>query len=80
MIEMIQIEINEEKCIRPPECTKCLQQCPEGVLWNYPRVGGTLVQKAEDWIVVPAEMTLCTGCKICEEICPEQAITVRIDA
>ncbi|UCD09182.1 MAG: 4Fe-4S binding protein [Dehalococcoidales bacterium] len=76
---MIQIEINEEKCIQPPECTVCLQQCPEGVFLNYPREKRTPTKGAGDWIVVPAHMTLCTGCRICESICPREAVKVTVD-
>jgi Pyruvate/2-oxoacid:ferredoxin oxidoreductase delta subunit len=77
VIEMIQIKIDEEKCIRPPECTKCLQLCPERVLLNYPRERRAPGKKAGDWVVVPVHMTLCTGCKICEDVCPEKAIMVN---
>ena len=37
-------------------------------------------KKAGDWIVVPAQMTLCTGCKIYEDICLQKAITVSVSA
>jgi Pyruvate/2-oxoacid:ferredoxin oxidoreductase delta subunit len=77
---MIQIKIDEKKCTRPPKCTRCLLSCPEGVLWNYPRDRRAPGKKAGDWVVVPVKMTLCTGCKICEETCPEKAVTVNISA
>jgi Pyruvate/2-oxoacid:ferredoxin oxidoreductase delta subunit len=76
--EMIQITIDEKKCTRPPECTKCLRLCPEGVLLTYPRERREVGKAAGDWVVVPSEVTLCTGCKICEEVCPEKAVTVSI--
>ncbi len=77
VVMMIQINIDEKKCVRPPECTKCLQLCPEGVLLNYPRDRRAPGKAAGDWVVVPAQTTLCTGCKICEQVCPEKAITVN---
>jgi ferredoxin len=77
--EMIEIKIDEQKCTRPPECTKCLQSCPEGVLLNYPRDRRAPDKKAGDWVVVPVTMTLCTGCRICEDVCPEKALTVSVE-
>lgn len=47
---------------------------------NYPQDKRTPDKKAGDWVVVPVQMTLCTGCKICEEVCPQKAITVSVDA
>jgi Pyruvate/2-oxoacid:ferredoxin oxidoreductase delta subunit len=75
---MIQITIDEKKCTRPPDCTICLRFCPQGVFMNYPRQKREPGKAAGDWVVVPVEMTLCSGCKICEEVCPEKAITVSV--
>lgn len=77
---MVQIDILQEKCKSPRECRKCLETCPEGVFMNYPRVGREPGKKAEDWAIVPALMSLCTGCKVCEEVCPQEAITVSVVA
>ncbi len=75
---MMQITIDDQKCTRPPECTKCLQRCPEGVLANYPRQKRAPGKDAGDWVVMPVHVSLCTGCKICEEVCPEKAISVTV--
>ena len=75
---MMQIEINEQKCKSPRECRKCLQACPEGVLMNYPKDERAPGKKAGDWVVVPVLMSLCTGCKVCEEVCPENAVMVSM--
>ena len=77
---MMQIEINEKKCRSPRECLKCLQACPEGVLVNYPRDARAPGKRAGDWVIVPLVASQCTGCKVCEEICPENAITVSVAA
>lgn len=73
---MMKIEINEQKCKSPRECLKCLQACPEGVLMNYPRQGRAPGKKAENWAIAPVWLSLCTGCKVCEEVCPREAVTV----
>lgn len=75
---MVQIEINEEKCKSPRECRKCLEVCTEGVFMTSPRVGRAPSKKAEDWVITAVFLTLCTGCKVCEEICPQDAITVSV--
>jgi ferredoxin len=75
---MMQIEINEKKCTSPWECRKCLAACPETVLMAYPLVGRQPGKAPEDWRIRPVFLTLCTGCKICSEICPQNAITVSI--
>ena len=75
---MMQIEINEEKCKSPRECLKCLQACPELIFIIYPRDARAPGKRAGNWAIVPVLKSLCTGCKICEEICPEKAVTVSV--
>ena len=77
---MMQIEIDEQKCKSSRECLKCLQACPEGVFANYPREGRVPGKKVSAWTIVPVLMSLCTGCKICEEVCPQKAVTVSVAA
>jgi NAD-dependent dihydropyrimidine dehydrogenase PreA subunit len=77
---MIKVEINEQKCKSPRECHKCLEVCPEGVLMNYPRDRRAPGKRAGDWVIVPVLLSFCTGCRFCEEACPEEAITVSITA
>ena len=77
---MVQIDIVQEKCPSARECRKCIEACPEGVFMNYPRVAREPGKRAEDWVIAPALMSLCTGCKVCEEVCPQEAITVSVVA
>ena len=77
---MVEIEIDHQECTPPPECAKCLQSCPQGVFMNYPRDRRTPGGNAGDWVVVPVQMTLCTGCRICEDVCPHGAVTVTVTA
>jgi len=77
---MIQIEINEEKCKSPRKCRKCIEACPEGVFMTYPRQARAPGKKAGDWAIVPVLVSLCTGCKVCEEVCLRKAVTVSVAA
>lgn len=77
---MMQIEINEQKCQSSRECLKCLQACPEGVFISYPREARAPGKSAGNWAISPLMKSLCTGCKVCEEVCPQQAVTVSLAA
>lgn len=77
---MIQIEWNDKSCTSPDECRQCLDVCPQGVFGIYPRDGRKPGKAAGNWAIAPLYLSLCTGCEICEEICPENAITVSVAA
>jgi formate hydrogenlyase subunit 6/NADH:ubiquinone oxidoreductase subunit I len=73
---MIQITWDSTKCTSPRECRKCLDACPQGVFVSYPRDGRKQGEVTKDWAIAPLFLSLCTGCQICEEICPEDAIAL----
>jgi ferredoxin len=73
---MIQIIWDSNKCPTPRECRKCIEACPQGVFSTYPRDGRSRGQLTENWALAPLFLSLCTGCEICEEICPQKAITL----
>lgn len=75
---MVQIEINQDKCKSPRECRKCLEACAEGVLIGYPRVARVPGKRTEDWAIMPLLVSLCSGCKVCEKVCPFGAIAVSV--
>ncbi len=75
---MIQIKWDDKKCSSPQECRKCLDACPPAVFIIYPRDGRKPGKATENWAIMPLFLSLCTGCDICEEICPENAITVSV--
>ena len=77
---MMQIEIDEQKCQSPQECRKCVLACPEGIFLNYTRDVSAQGKNARNWVIVPVFKSLCTGCKVCEEVCPEKAVTVSVVA
>jgi len=73
---MIQITWDSNRCTSPRQCRKCLDACPQGVFMTYPRDGRKPGELTENWCVAPLFLSLCTGCQICEEICPENAIAL----
>ncbi len=73
---MIEITWDEKKCTSPQECRVCLDECPQGVFHVYPRNGRTPGKVTQDWAIAPLYLSLCTGCDICEELCPENALAV----
>ena len=74
---MITITFDDKKCPSPRECLRCLHACPQGVFTNYPR--DTAPGKpAGNWVVLPTFLSRCAGCQICEDVCPEKALTVTI--
>jgi len=56
----------------------CLDECPQGVFQIYPRNGRKPGKATEDWSIAPLYISLCTGCNICEEICPQDALAVSV--
>lgn len=75
---MIEITWDEKKCPSPQECRNCLDECPQGVFQIYPRDGRKPGVATEHWAIAPLFLSLCTGCNICEEVCPEDAIAVSV--
>ena len=75
---MIRIEWDENSCTDPQACYKCLGACPEQVFLTYPRNKRGPGKAAGNWAIMPVFLNLCTECRICEEICPEDALTVSV--
>jgi len=75
---MIKIEWDENRCTDPQDCYKCLEACPEGVFMTYPRDKRAPGKAAGNWAITPSFIKLCTGCRICEETCPENALIVAV--
>ena len=74
------IEINAEKCKTPFDCKGCLAGCPQSVF----AVRATKVEKGREtdptepgvYALYAPFTDKCTGCNICIEVCPEDALNV----
>jgi NAD-dependent dihydropyrimidine dehydrogenase PreA subunit len=77
---MIELTWDDKKCTSPNECRRCLDVCPQGVFGIYARDGRKPGKAAGNWAIAPMYLNLCTGCDICDETCPEGAITVGVAA
>lgn len=75
---MVSIEWDEDSCTDPLGCCKCLETCPEQVFLTYPRDKRGPGKAAGSWAIKPVFVNLCTECRICEEICPQNALTVGV--
>ena len=78
------ITIDNEKCPVPFLCKKCLQVCPE-ICFSVSRV----MQKEErlkemdpridgNFVLHVARKNKCTGCNLCIDVCPVDAIKIEI--
>ena len=75
---MINIEFDNSKCSDPRDCRKCMDACPEGVFMTYPQDKREPGKAAGSWAIMPSFIKLCTGCRVCEDVCPQDALTVKV--
>lgn len=75
---MIEITWDEKRCSSPQECLRCLDECPPAVFQIHPRDGRKPGVPTVDWVITPVLLSLCTGCNVCEEVCPQDAIKVSV--
>jgi len=77
---MMEIAWDEKRCGNPDDCKRCLDACPQGVFYMYPKTGRVAGRTTEDWAIGALFLSLCTGCGICSDLCPNQAIRVAAPA
>ena len=84
-IPSIRVRIDREKCQLPMICSyKCFTKCPQGVfhVHSYPNVSGAYMKpdpnSPKHYLVAGSASPKCTGCMVCTDNCPEDAITVEI--
>lgn len=78
------IEIDATKCTTPFDCKKCLAGCPQSVF----AVRAMKVEKGREtnpkepgaYALVAPFTDKCTGCDICIEVCPVDALTITFPA
>ena len=74
------IEVDATKCTTPFNCKKCLAGCPQSVF----SVRAMKVEKGREtnpedpgvYALVAPFRDKCTGCNICIELCPVDALTI----
>lgn len=45
---------------------------------TYPQDKRAPGKPAGDWAIMPSFIKLCTGCRICEDVCPTKALAVSV--
>jgi ferredoxin len=74
------IAIDAKKCTTPFDCKKCLKGCPQSVF----SVAAVKVERGREtnpkepgayWLMTP-HTDKCTGCNICIQLCPVDALTI----
>ena len=71
------IEIEQEKCLSPMKCGKCLHVCPTVVLVSIPKYNQKFRECAdEDFTVIVHNRPACTVCLKCVEVCPVGCIHI----
>ena len=78
------ITVDLEKCTVPFLCKRCLQECPMGV-FHVTRVMAKEERLKEmdprvdgNYVIFATRRDKCTGCNICIDDCPVDAITIEI--
>jgi len=72
----VKIKIDYTKCIQPKECRKCVNLCPGGVFMLY--FTDKDFYNPKHYIVDAVLSQLCSYCGKCVEICPENAISLKV--
>jgi len=74
------IEIDQDRCISPMNCGKCLQACPAVVLLCIPTYNEKFREcHDDDFQVMVHNRPACTGCMKCVEVCPEDCIRIEFE-
>ncbi len=72
------IRLDQDKCLSPMKCGKCLRACPSVVLVSIPKYNQKFRECAdEDFTVIVHNRPACTGCMKCVEVCPTNVIRIE---
>jgi len=72
----VKIDIDYTKCTQAQDCRKCVQECPTRVFIitfddeNY--------HDPKHWFIHPVFPQFCINCNLCVEICPKNAINLKV--
>lgn len=74
------IEIDRERCTTPFACKRCILACPTAVFQvnvvKMVRLLETDKQEAGSFRLSAPFRDKCTGCNICLDVCPEDALKI----
>jgi ferredoxin len=80
IMSFLKIDIDHQKCITPYDCKLCLQKCPQAVFQVKPikveKFKETDKKEPGAWKLFTPFADKCTGCNICVDICPVNALTI----
>lgn len=73
-----EIRIEQDQCLSPLKCGKCLKICPSVVLLSVPKYNQKFRECSyEDFTVIVHNRPACTVCMKCVEACPVNCITIE---
>ncbi|MFX0133693.1 MAG: 4Fe-4S dicluster domain-containing protein [Candidatus Hodarchaeota archaeon] len=84
-IPKVKIKVSEKKCPTPFMCQKCLNICPTGVFMVIANPMKTTTKyvpidekEIGSYMLMAPMASKCIGCMKCVDICPNQAIKLKI--
>ena len=76
------IKIDQQKCLTPFACKRCLQVCPTAVFSVHEtkmvRMEETDKHEPGTYRLRVAFRDKCSGCNQCVDVCPEDALTIEM--
>ncbi len=76
------IHIDYQRCTTPFACKRCLQECPTAVFavaeTKMVRMEETDKYESGNYRLRVSYRDRCSGCNLCVEVCPEDAITLEM--
>ncbi|MBI4300567.1 MAG: 4Fe-4S binding protein [Chloroflexi bacterium] len=76
------ITVDYERCTTPFDCKRCIRICPPAVfvVYDIESHRGYEVDKKQPgtYKMLPLYRDKCTGCMKCVEVCPVDALTVKM--
>ena len=76
MKKKVKIKVDYKICDNPRDCVKCLNVCAPAV-FTFP-FRDKDHHDPQEWFISPTFPQLCTNCNLCVEVCPKNAITIKV--
>ena len=79
MTSRVKIKISKKNCDNPLECgLKCVKACPYKLLAYYQKSTPPEGQAPVGFRIISAFKILCNSCQKCVNICPRNAIKIKL--